>query len=65
MYIYGRFHSGCMGHLQTFCNLKDTKKFRDIIQNAILKLWTTIQIEIIVCKFYFQYLMCIVALNVL
>ena len=61
--IYGRFHSGCTGHLQTFCNLMATKKFTGIIQTAILKLWTTIQIENIICKFIFKYLTCILALN--
>ena len=63
IYIYGRFHSGCTGHLQTFCNLMATKKFTGIIQTAILKLWTTIQIENIICKFIFKYLTCILALN--
>ena len=61
-YIYRRFHGGCTGHLQTFFNLMATKKIIGIIQTDILKLWTTIQIENIICKFIFKYLTCILAL---
>ena len=40
-----------------------TKKFTGMIQTAILKLWTTIQIGNIICIFIFKYLTCILALN--